>query len=233
MKPTVGVVIPVCNGEAFVGRAMESILAQSGDVEFHVVCVDDGSVDGSVDLVEKFRRSFPRFDLISHSSSKGPGLSRNKGALILKTEFLAFLDQDDRWSADKTTSQLVALEANPKTEFVLGMQCFELEDPNHVPNWFRPEWMESPQPGHVPSALMVRRDFFARSGGFSEHFSTGGDDSGWFAKCIRDKVEYQILSEIVVTRLVHRRNNSRNTAKANKELLQVVRDQLLGRATWD
>jgi glycosyltransferase involved in cell wall biosynthesis len=227
MSAIVGVVVPLHNGEEFVERALQSILAQLGDVAFHVVCVDDGSNDGSVALINEYRKAFAGFDIIAHPIAEGPGASRNQGARFLSTEFVAFLDQDDRWEEGKTIAQLEILNGSSELQFAIGMQRFEFENEAYIPGWFRPEWMAKPQLGFVPSALMVRREFFLRSGGFSENFFFGGDDTGWFAKCIRERIRYQVLGEVLVTRFIHRDNNSQNTGAANKELLGIVREHLM------
>ncbi len=65
-KPKVVVVIPNWNGAADLKACIDSVLAQT--LRSHLIVVDNGSVDGSVALVE---RDYPQVELIKHSTNKG------------------------------------------------------------------------------------------------------------------------------------------------------------------
>lgn len=102
--PVVSVVIPIWNTGPYLQECLESVLVQSlRDIE--VVCVDDGSTDGSVELVSLAAGSDPRIRLI-RQAHRGPGMARNRGMESATGTFIYFLDSDDS-IAQTTLEQLV------------------------------------------------------------------------------------------------------------------------------
>ncbi|MDB4916746.1 MAG: glycosyl transferase family 2, partial [Gemmatimonadetes bacterium] len=89
----VGIVMPLHNKRAFVGRAIESVLNQTCD-NWQLMVVDDGSTDGSAAIVERFSDS--RISLVRTPCS-GPGAARNIGLRATNAEWVALLDADDEW----------------------------------------------------------------------------------------------------------------------------------------
>lgn len=102
MTPRVSVVIPVHNGARFVRRALDSVLGQTIQ-DLEVVTVDDGSTDGTAEIITSVQD--PRVHLVSQSNS-GLASARNRGAQEADSEVLAFLDADDEWLPDKLARQL-------------------------------------------------------------------------------------------------------------------------------
>ncbi|KKG11618.1 hypothetical protein EO98_04595 [Methanosarcina sp. 2.H.T.1A.6] len=94
MIPKVSVVIPLYNKEAYIKRALESVLSQTIQ-DFEIVVVDDGSTDKSVEIVKEFKDS--RIHLIQQINS-GVSAARNRGAKEGRSGFIAFLDADDEWA---------------------------------------------------------------------------------------------------------------------------------------
>lgn len=89
----VSVIVPLYNKRAYVRRALDSIAAQTFD-DFELLVVDDGSTDGSEEIVEAY--DDPRLRLIRQPNA-GPGAARNRGLREARGELLAFLDADDEW----------------------------------------------------------------------------------------------------------------------------------------
>ena len=87
------VIIPMYNKVKYIERALNSVLAQTIS-DFEVIVVDDGSIDGSVEVVASFND--PRIRLIRQENS-GVSAARNKGIVLSNTEMVAFLDADDDW----------------------------------------------------------------------------------------------------------------------------------------
>ena len=104
----VSVVIPTWNRAYVLPRAIESVLAQSAPPG-QVVVVDDGSTDGTVDLI---RREFPSVVLVEQSNA-GVSAARNVGIAHCEGEWIALLDSDDAWRPKKLEMQLEALDAAP------------------------------------------------------------------------------------------------------------------------
>src|SRR5262245_1919419 len=90
--PTVSVVIPVYARAAFVGAAVDSVLAQTFP-SFEIVVVDDGSTDRSREIIRAYRD--PRVRLICHPHNRGIPAARNTGIDAARGDYVAFLDSDD------------------------------------------------------------------------------------------------------------------------------------------
>ena len=91
--PKVSVIVPVCNVEPYLGDCMDSILGQSLD-DFEVICVDDGSTDGSLGILEQYAARSSRLTVLTQAN-RGAGAARNLGLEVAKGEYLSFLDSDD------------------------------------------------------------------------------------------------------------------------------------------
>ena len=89
----ISIVIPLYNKRETVARALRSVLGQTVQ-ELEVVVVDDGSTDGSADIVLSFAE--PRIRIITQPNS-GVSAARNRGIREASSEMIAFLDADDEW----------------------------------------------------------------------------------------------------------------------------------------
>ncbi len=111
--PLVSVVIPVYNGEAFVGQAIESVLAQTWP-HLELIVVNDGSTDGSAEVIGRYRDRL----VLVEQSNQGVAAARNAGMQRAKGDFVALLDQDDWWRPEKLARQVPLLAANPRVGLV-------------------------------------------------------------------------------------------------------------------
>lgn len=93
MNPKVSVIIPVYNGEDSLSISLESLLEQTYS-NFEVVIIDDGSKDGTRDVVGKYNAIDSRFKYIYQPNS-GVSVARNNGMKVSQGEYVCFLDSDD------------------------------------------------------------------------------------------------------------------------------------------
>lgn len=89
----VSVIIPVYNGEKYIGRCLDSLLAQSY-TDFEVITIDDGSADGSLAICQSYEQKDSRFRAI-HQENQGVSAARNAGVDAATGEYIAFVDADD------------------------------------------------------------------------------------------------------------------------------------------
>jgi hypothetical protein len=113
MKPAITVIMPVLNGERYIGQAIESILAQTFQ-DFELIVVDDGSTDSTREHLESFERRM-RLKCIRHASNQGIPRSINDGLREAAGDFIAFLDHDDEWFPEFLETQLNYLNSHPET----------------------------------------------------------------------------------------------------------------------
>ncbi|MCX7282738.1 MAG: glycosyltransferase [Novosphingobium sp.] len=109
MSPTVSVIMPVYNVEAYVAEAINSVLAQTFQ-DFELIIVDDGGSDRSMDICRSFDDR--RIRIVSQAN-RGLAGARNTGILEARGAFIALLDSDDRWLKEKLALHVIHLENNP------------------------------------------------------------------------------------------------------------------------
>lgn len=103
--PAVSVVIPAYNRVHCVAAAVESVFTQTFR-DFEIIAVDDGSSDGTHEVLRSFG---DRIRLI-RQENHGVSSARNTGVRVARGKWIAFLDSDDRWHPDKLERQIAALE---------------------------------------------------------------------------------------------------------------------------
>jgi hypothetical protein len=113
-RPTVSVVIPLYNKEAYIARALSSVLSQEY-VPNEIIIVDDGSTDNSCDMVRSFND--PRIVLV-HQENRGPGGARNRGLAQARGQYISFLDADDEWHPSFLKQSVSYLAAHPSCSLV-------------------------------------------------------------------------------------------------------------------
>ena len=177
--PAVSVIIPTYNRRELVREAIASVLAQTySDVE--LIVVDDGSDDGTAEVVQEFARV--RY---VYQPNRGVSAARNHGVALSSGALLAFLDSDDLWQPRKLESQVAFFTAHPQA---LICQTEEI--------WLRHGVRVNPHNKHrkpagdifarslelclvSPSAVMLRRELFKQAGGFDESLPACEDCDLW------------------------------------------------------
>lgn len=114
--PVVSVITPCYNGEATVGRLLESVLAQTHRL-IDLVVVDDGSTDGTEDVVQSYERTL-RAELSSFTyvrqDNQGLGGAINTGLRHVIGEYLCWPDADDYLESTSVADRLAILESHPE-----------------------------------------------------------------------------------------------------------------------
>lgn len=114
---SVSLIVATFNHARYLPDALASALAQTlGDVE--VIVVDDGSTDDTRALLAPLADA-GRLRLLVEPH-RGQAAARNRGLAEARGEYVAFLDDDDRWPADKLAWQVAALDADPEAAMVFG-----------------------------------------------------------------------------------------------------------------
>src|SRR6185312_11573775 len=110
--------MPLYNKRPFVERALKSVVDQISKVD-NIYVVDDGSDDGSRELVNDLSRSHVNIALLSTQRPRsGPGASRSLGLTRCRSTFVTFLDADDWWHQTKVARQLEVIENAPRIGLV-------------------------------------------------------------------------------------------------------------------
>jgi len=117
----VSVVIPAYNLEGCIGRAIESVLAQTRPAD-EIIVVDDGSTDGTGEIAKKYGLAVRYI----YQENAGASAARNTGIKTAKYEWVAFLDGDDEWLEENLERQMGILERNEELVWTAGnfIMCF-------------------------------------------------------------------------------------------------------------
>lgn len=113
----ISVIIPVYNRERYIKQALDSVLAQTY-ANFEVIAIDDGSSDSSLAILNEYQRLHPDKIRVLVQKNAGPSVARNNGIMAARGEYIAFLDSDDYWAANKLEKQLALFEKHSNVAFV-------------------------------------------------------------------------------------------------------------------
>lgn len=210
--PRVSVVMPVYNGERFLNESLGSVLAQTFD-DYEIVCVDDGSTDGSSALLDRYSQRIR----VVRQGNAGQSMARNVGVSHAKGCYIAFLDQDDIWYPSKLSSQVGVLESDPG---VVLVHCnFDHIDESGqmlqqgVGLSERASALASSMGQLInealifPSAMMIRKDAYQRVSGFHPELQ-GFEDFDLIAR-LKHQGTFVLLEETGMAYRLHGHGFSR------------------------
>ena len=103
----VSVIMPAFCAEAYLSQAIDSVLAQTHS-NWELLIMDDQSPDGSWEIAQCYAAKDARIRCIQNEHNRGVAQTRNRGIDLSRGEWIAFLDSDDIWHADKLEQQLAA-----------------------------------------------------------------------------------------------------------------------------
>lgn len=183
------VVIPAYNAAKTILECLQSVFDQTMPPA-QVIVVDDGSQDETAKLVQN-----SEFDVTVISiTNSGPGTATTKGFEQVQHEFIATLDSDDLWRADKIQQQLAFLEGKRDYAGVFThIQSFNVkENPNDaVPGWLR-------------STMLIRKHAQMKIGPMVDPKPYGGEFIGWIGTARDLGMEFSMLDEPLALRRIRK-----------------------------
>jgi len=120
--PFFSLIIPVYNVEQYLQDCLNSVVEQTYP-HYEVICVNDGSTDGSLAKLEEHQRKYPHITIISQSN-KGLSAARNAGIQLAKGDYIFFLDSDD-WIEPNTLKILAEKQSGEDLVCFNGRRYFE------------------------------------------------------------------------------------------------------------
>ncbi len=153
--PKVSVIMPVYNGEKYLGCAIESVLNQTYK-DFELIIIDDGSIDGSANIVSQY--ADPRITLIQNESNFGTAVTRNVGLANANGKYVALLDCDDIASPDRLSVQIDFLE-NHREIVMIGSRVAIIDEDGNSTGML---W-EYPAPAAQIPSILLFHNYFAQS----------------------------------------------------------------------
>jgi glycosyltransferase involved in cell wall biosynthesis len=189
MNPTVSVIMPAFNVEAYVAEAIESVLAQTR-APAEILVVDDGSTDRTAQILGRYEGKIRIFS----QTNQGIGAARNTAIQQAGGDWLAFLDCDDRWLPQKLERQMAALQNSPAMDICFCHYLEMTERGEIIPS--------TSKPGELSSGTLIRRTAFAKVGPFGTQWKVG-EFIDWMARARECGLQSLILPEVLNHRRLH------------------------------
>ena len=193
-KPRISVVIPLYNKAGFILQALSSVASQT-DASFEIVVVDDGSTDGSAEVVKRADLSSLR---LIEQDNAGVSAARNRGIEAAEGTWIALLDADDLWSHDHLAGLLHAVEGTRAIAAFSNLRLQSREgrpfiDPKLSAQIVDDYFSFALSNGGYPvsaSSVMARKDELLAAGLFPNGVSAGEDIDTWCRLAFRGSFVY-------------------------------------------
>lgn len=207
MAGQVSVVIPVRDGERYLGEAIQSVLGQTR-AALEVIVVDNGSRDKSREIASGFGGIVRVID----EAAPGAARARNAGVAIASGELIAFVDADDLWEPSKLACQVEILSAQPEIDLVFAM----------VRDFVSPELTDQQKAGMslrsgaysglLPSTMLARARAFGAAGLFPD--VAVGEFIAWYGLAQTAGLKGHLIPDVLVHRRIHLRNTTRRNDRS-------------------
>lgn len=196
------VILPLYNKAPYVSKAIKSVLSQTC-TDYELVIMDDGSSDGSFEVVEETIKGVERCRIYRQSNA-GASMARNNAVSLSKGDYVCFLDADDWWepsflesvstlisefpdAAIYGTGYTIVNEAKHKTRVAaVGVESgFERGYINYCQVYANGMYMPL-----CTGSVCVKRSVFDEMGGFKEQLKLGEDFDLWIRIALKYKVAF-------------------------------------------
>lgn len=228
--PTVSVIVPVYNTADLIETTLESVLKQTYQ-DFEVVVVDDGSTDGTGDIVKDYDESVRYI----RKENGGTASARNRGIREARGDYVALLDADDRWRPTKLDRQMKEHAEAP--DLIWSYTDSYLVDADSGEIILRKTQVKNRTGGDVlegllkgnfiaPSTVIIKRSVFEKVGTFDESalYHSAEDWELWMKIAARYPVRF-VNEPLVETRQhTRRKTKTMDLDHALKERLTIIND---------
>ena len=225
-NPLVSIIIPAYNKASYTEKAIESVLFQTYQ-NIELIVVNDGSTDGTFDLLKKINHK--RFTFYNIKNS-GACAARNFGIKKAKGKYLSFLDCDDTYEKDIIEKSITALEQNSDYKFIYTDASFIDQDDNIVGK--TPYYRNHPGSGFIAkklilcdynitnSTLLMYRECINKIGNFDEKIFIPADRE--FLIRLSSKFRGYYLNDCLTNYRVHNETIYRNVDMAFNEFNYMI-----------
>jgi glycosyltransferase involved in cell wall biosynthesis len=222
--PKVSVIMSVFNGEPYLSQAIESILSQTFR-DFEFIIVDDGSTDGSPEILKERARQDARIRLIRNDSNLGLIVSLNEGIRVAKGEYVARQDADDISLLKRLALQVQFLDENPEIG-VLGTWMTNVDENGRQVVWKTStshaviRWSLLFDTSIAHATVMMRRSLFEGDTPFRPEMLHAEDYDLWSR--LSEKSKLANLPECLYLRRLHERRVTVRHQEKQEETVKAV-----------
>ena len=166
-------VIPCLNGARTLPELFDALADQSLDEDWEIVVADNGSDDGTVEVIERYQERLPQLRIVDASARRGQSFAMNTGAREARGEWLAFCDADDVVGVGWLSAVATALERHE-------LISYAQDEARLNPNWLQESrerifsyslpttWFPPFVPFTGAGCMAMHREVFEELGGFDE-----------------------------------------------------------------
>lgn len=235
----VSVIMPVYNAETYLEEAIECLICQTLK-EIEIICVDDGSTDRSLEILEEYSKRDDRIKIL-HQRNLYAGVARNNGLKQANGEFVIFLDSDDlfeRGLLEKTYKQGKKVNADI---VLFGGECFNVDNGEHKerPDFLRKEYIGDKSvfsrkdiPEKIfnittpcPWTKLYSRKFIEREKlQFQELQHTNDAFFVLLSLALANKITY--IDEVLISYRIGQKNNLQSVKSKNPEMFFEAYEQV-------
>jgi glycosyltransferase involved in cell wall biosynthesis len=205
------------NAESFIAEALDSALTQTRPPD-ELVVNDDGSTDGTVEVVQRYGGAVT----LLTSEHAGQSAGKNRALAQATGDFIAPLDADDVWLPHHLERLLGVFDDDPSLDAAFGATD-EFVDAGGSSDVARVPRIGAVGP--LLSGALLRRSLFDRVGGFRSDIGLG-DWIDWWSRATSGDARFLLLDEVLTRRRLHRHNTTIERAGHRGEYLRVMRDRL-------
>ncbi len=212
-------IVPVFNGERYIGAALESIFNQTYH-PLQVIVADDGSTDHTIDAIAGYRDriTFLRQTNLGYAAAKNLALSNAQG------DFIAFLDADDFWRPDKLTTQMARMREHPGIDLCFTRyENFWMPELAEEERRYRGRPLSQPQSAWSISTLLARRTAFERFGNFQDGVRPL-ENMTWFLRASAAGAVIETLTEVLSYRRFNVESFTRDRARFLENFLPILKE---------
>ena len=131
------IIIPIYNVEKYLAKCLDSILVANAFTG-QLVCVNDGSTDGSAVILAEYAKQYPNVEVITQKNA-GLSAARNAGLKVAKGEYVCFLDSDDFWEPNVVKGLMEQVEREKldvlRFDYQNVNENYEVFNPNKSPRY--------------------------------------------------------------------------------------------------
>ncbi len=226
-SPLVSVVMPTYNRIGLLPRAIDSILNQTYD-NFEFIIVDDGSNDGTKELLKTYAQSDPRIKILTNEKNMGISYSRNRGTDAAKGKYVAIMDSDDYSEATRFEKHVAYLEQHDDV-VALNALYYEMgKENNGYNNWVPPARFDFifHLKNYFTNISFFRTDFVRKHNIRYNEKMMSSEDYDFWAQIFMKGGKLRMLNEQLI-RLRRHQSNSKEYYDQIKANARLTSDKLL------
>lgn len=209
----------VYNGEKYLKLAVESILNQSYS-DFEFIIINDGSTDGSLNILKRFKEQDERIKIISREN-KGLVYSLNEGVNLAQGEYIVRMDADDISEPNRFEKQLQYMQINNQVvcgsyATIINSSGEKIGEMNYPPFAEKIKSFALLHNPFIHPSVMFRKDIFLKVGGYKRFFKYIEDYELW------TRIVFKYKSGNIPERLLRYRVHNEQITKRNNLRMRVM-----------